>query len=53
MVSSLPTDSVSIANEWLPEMFGKVDAKLGEDLKKTTEAKLDGNHAHPHKTAWH
>ncbi|KAI1612780.1 catalase-like domain-containing protein [Exophiala viscosa] len=35
------------------EMFGKVDAKLGEDLKKTTEAKLEGNHAHPHKTAWH
>lgn len=42
-----------VADESFPEMFGKVDAKLGEDLKKTTEAKLEGNHAHPHKTAWH
>jgi hypothetical protein len=34
-------------------MFGKVDAKLGEMIRKTTEMKIEGNLAHPHKTAWH
>jgi hypothetical protein len=34
-------------------MFGKVDARLGESIKKVTETKIEGSHAHPHKTAWH
>jgi hypothetical protein len=34
-------------------MFGKVDAKLGEMISKTTETKIEGGHTHPHKTAWH
>lgn len=35
------------------EMFGKVDAKLGESIRKVTETKLEHGHEHPHKTAWH
>jgi hypothetical protein len=34
-------------------MFGKVDTKLGEMIRKTAETKIEGNLAHPHKTAWH
>jgi len=34
-------------------MFAKVDGKLGEMIKVTTETKIEGSHAHPHKTAWH
>ena len=34
-------------------MFAKVDIELSEKIKRTTETKIEGNHAHPHKTAWH
>lgn len=34
-------------------MFGKVDAKLGEMVRKVTETKIENSHDHPHKTAWH
>ena len=34
-------------------MFEKVDVELGERIRKTAETKIDGNHTHPHKTAWH
>jgi catalase len=37
----------------LIEMFGKVDKQLGEKLRKTAETKIENNHEHPHKTAWH
>lgn len=35
------------------EMFSKVDKNLGDKLKKVTEGKIAGDHAHVHKTAWH
>ena len=34
-------------------MFGKVDPQLGESIRTVTERKIEGSHAHPHKTAWH
>ena len=34
-------------------MFGKVDDELGDKIRKVTETKIENNHAHPHKTAWH
>jgi hypothetical protein len=34
-------------------MFGKVDKSLGEKIKEVAERKIEGNHDHPHKTAWH
>ncbi|KIX03913.1 uncharacterized protein Z518_07466 [Rhinocladiella mackenziei CBS 650.93] len=46
-----------VTQVWIREevyaMFGRVDTKLGESIKKVTETKIEGNHAHPHKTAWH
>ena len=29
-------------------MFGKVDAKLGEGIRKVAENKIENQHAHPH-----
>ncbi|KAL9615000.1 MAG: hypothetical protein Q9167_000531 [Letrouitia subvulpina] len=34
-------------------MFTRVDESLGEMIKTTTEHKIENNHLHPHKTAWH
>jgi len=34
-------------------MFSKVDMELGGSIKRMTEHKIEGNHLHPHKTAWH
>ena len=34
-------------------LFAQVDSQLSERIKKITETKIEGNHAHPHKTAWH
>jgi len=46
-----------VKEKWVREevyvMFGKVDANLGEMIRNTTETKIQGNLAHPHKTAWH
>ncbi|KIW09945.1 hypothetical protein PV08_11721 [Exophiala spinifera] len=35
------------------EMFSKVDKELGKKVEEVTEAKIAGDHAHIHKTAWH
>src|SRR5277367_3761254 len=50
---SLTTSEIGQALTTGTVMFGKVDAKLGEMIRKTTETKIEGNLAHPHKTAWH
>ena len=34
-------------------MFRRVDASLAERIEKTTETKIENDHEHPHKTAWH
>ena len=35
------------------EMFRKVDHDLGEKIKEATETKIENDHEHPHKSAWH
>ena len=34
-------------------VFGKVDRELGVKLRQVTEGKIENNHRHPHKSAWH
>ena len=46
-----------VTQKWIRDeaygMFSKVDGELGGMVRKTTEAKIEGGHAKPHKTAWH
>lgn len=34
-------------------MFAKVDTNLGARVRKAAETKIENEHEHPHKTAWH
>ena len=34
-------------------MFEQVDKELGAKVREITETKIENNHQHPHKTAWH
>ncbi|OAP61018.1 hypothetical protein AYL99_06022 [Fonsecaea erecta] len=46
-----------VEEKWLREeayaMFAKVDVQLGEKIRKVAETKIDNDHKHPHKSAWH
>ena len=46
-----------VTQQWIREeaygMFSHVDGELGGMVRRTTEAKIEGGHKKPHKTAWH
>ena len=46
-----------VTQKWIRDgayaMFEKVDGELGANVRRTTEAKIEGGHKKPHKTAWH
>ncbi|KIW82394.1 hypothetical protein Z517_05421 [Fonsecaea pedrosoi CBS 271.37] len=46
-----------VGEKWLRDevyaMFAKVDAHLGDRIRQVAESKIDNDHKHPHKSAWH
>ncbi|EXJ71410.1 catalase [Cladophialophora psammophila CBS 110553] len=56
-VDNVAAHASDVKEKWLREevyaMFAKVDKELGERINKVAETKIDNDHAHPHKTAWH
>ena len=56
-VDNLSAHLGDVTQKWIRDeaydMFSKVDGELGGMVRKTTEAKIEGGHAKPHKTAWH
>ena len=46
-----------VTQKWIRDeayaMFANVDGELGANVRGTTEAKIEGGHKKPHKTAWH
>ncbi|OAL21116.1 hypothetical protein AYO22_08273 [Fonsecaea multimorphosa] len=46
-----------VGEKWLRDevyaMFAKVDTQLSDKIRKVTENKIDNDHKHPHKSAWH
>ncbi|KAL9090918.1 MAG: hypothetical protein Q9165_005126 [Trypethelium subeluteriae] len=57
LVNNASAHISGVKTKWIRDkvyaMFGKVDKSLGEKIQAVTEKKIEHNHEHPHKTAWH
>ncbi|KAL9609998.1 MAG: hypothetical protein Q9167_005271 [Letrouitia subvulpina] len=56
-VDNLSAHVSGVKTKWLREdvyaMFAKVAKELGEWVRDTTETKIENDHLHPQKSAWH